>query len=145
MGKEHFTFDEVNELIPQLEYHFQKLLWHKKEMAKASFKLGKMGVSPQLIGHVPDHVEPKIQRLQSEVKKHYREFKQQIFAIENMGGDIKDLELGRVDFPSKKDGEDMVLTWQLGVTKEAYLHGGRETHEGAMEISVPSITPLFSL
>jgi len=120
MGKEYFTYDEVNELIPQLEYHFQKLLHHKKEMAQTSLQLRRQGITPQLIGKVSSDHRPEIHLLQSEVRRHYREFKQHIFAIENLGGEIKDLELGRVDFPGQQDGEDIILTWQLGVTEVAY-------------------------
>ena len=134
MGKEYFTFDEVNELIPQLEYHFRKLLLHKKEMAQSSLKLRAVGVTPQLIGRIPNDARPEIHQLQSEVRKNYREFKQHIFAIENIGGEIKDLELGRVDFPSKKDGEDVLLTWQLGVTDVAFVQPIAESEKEDLQI-----------
>lgn len=119
MGRDYFSFDEVNELIPQLEYHFRKLLEHKKEMAQTSQELRRLGVTPQLLGRIPNQARPDVQKLQMVVRNHYREFKNHIFAIENLGGEIKDLELGRVDFPAMMDGEEMVLAWQLGVTEVA--------------------------
>lgn len=136
MAKEYFTLDEVNELIPQLEYHFRKLLQHKKEMAQRSNQLRKLGATPQLIGRVPNDARPEIHALQAEVRGHYRDFKQELFAIENIGGEIKDLELGRVDFPSKKDGEDVILTWQLGVTDGACVMPVEEEEKGDKIIHV---------
>lgn len=122
MAKEYFTYDEVNELIPQLEHHFQKLLYHKKEMAQASHRLRTYGATPQLIGRVAKDAPAEVHHAQAEVRRHYREYKNHLFAIENMGGEIKDLELGRVDFPALQEGEDAILTWQLGVTEGPYLH-----------------------
>ena len=122
MVKRYFTFDEVNELIPQLEHHFHKLLLHKKEMGQTSLRLRKMGITPQLIGRVPNDAPRQVQDLQIAVRRSYREFKQHLFSIENMGGEIKDLELGRVDFPATEEGGDIILTWQLGVTEVAYPH-----------------------
>lgn len=119
MEKKYFSFDEVNELIPQLEFHFQKLLQHKTEMGQTSFRLRQMGVTPQLVGRVPNEASRQVQELQIAVRQNYRQFKEHLFAIENLGGEVKDLALGRVDFPALQDGEDIVLTWQLGVTNVA--------------------------
>lgn len=121
MAKDYFTLDEVNELVPQLEYHFRKLIQYKKDMAHTSNRLRKMGATPQLIGKVPYDARREVLELQGEVRRQYREFKQHLFAIESLGGEIKDLELGRVDFPSQKEGQNVILTWQLGVTDGAYL------------------------
>jgi hypothetical protein len=140
MAKEHFTLDEVNELIPQLEYHFRKLLHFKREMARASRRLRKWGVTPLLIGHIPQQARPEIQVLQAEMRGYYREFKQNLFAIENLGGEIKDLELGRVDFPAKRDGEELFLSWQLGVTNLTAVYSG----EGAPSVPYTDVPRVFS-
>ena len=140
MTKEYFTVEEVNELIPQLEYHFRKLLYHKREMARASNKLRKWGETPQLIGRVPRQARPEIQALQAEMRSHYREFKQHLFAMENLGGDIKDLELGRVEFPSLRDRDPVLLVWQLGVTDAAVILSGEERKKS---IRYREVAPVF--
>jgi hypothetical protein len=141
MNKEHFTIDQVNELIPQLEYHFRKMLHHKREMARATRKLRKWGAAPLLIGRIPQHARPEIQALQAEIRGHYREFKQHLFAMENMGGEIKDLELGRVDFPSQREGEAVSLSWQLGVTAAAVILPPEERKKSIPYTDAP---PVFS-
>ncbi|MCC6272644.1 MAG: DUF2203 family protein [Deltaproteobacteria bacterium] len=122
MGKKYFTVDEVNELIPQLDHHFRKMLLHKKEMSKATVRLRKLGVEPQLLEAAPPSGSPDVQELHRQLQNHYFSFKQNLLAIERTGGEIKDLELGRVDFPSLEDGREGRLTWQLGVTEAAYRH-----------------------
>lgn len=122
MGKKYFTVDEVNELIPQLDHHFRKMLLHKKEMSKATVRLRKLGVEPQLLEAAPLSGSSDVQELHRQLQNHYFSFKQNLLAIERTGGEIKDLELGRVDFPSLEDGREGRLTWQLGVTEAAYRH-----------------------
>ena len=122
MGKKYFTVDEVNELIPQLDHHFRQMLLHKKEMSKATVRLRKWGVEPQLLEAAPEFPSPEIEVLHRQLQSDYFSFKQHLLAVERIGGEIKDLELGRVDFPSLENGQEGRLTWQLGVTEAAYRH-----------------------
>ncbi|MFO1464535.1 MAG: DUF2203 family protein [bacterium] len=122
MGKKFFSVDEVNELIPQLEHHFRRMLLHKKEMSKASVRLRKLGCEPQLLEALPASASPEAETLHRELQGHYFSFKQHLLAVERIGGEIKDLELGRVDFPCFENGKEGRLTWQLGVTEAAYRH-----------------------
>ncbi len=117
-AEKFLSVDEVNQLIPQLEHHFKKLLADKQAMAKASTRLKKLGVEPQLLQAAPQDPRPLINELQREVFEHYGAFKQHILAIESLGGKIKDLELGRVEFVSRDSEKLYLLTWQLGVTRE---------------------------
>lgn len=117
MPKKFFSYDEINELVPQLEYHFRQLLLHKKEMAKTSLRLKKMGYVSELIGDLPPGLDPKIRELYDQCRGHYQGFKRHVLAIEGLGGEIKDFELGRVVFYSHDAGEETRLVWQLGVTE----------------------------
>lgn len=121
MKRKLFTLDEVEQLVPRLQQCFQKLLYHKKEMAQCSNRLRYYGAVPQLVGRVPTEAAPEVQQLQAEVRRHYREFKNKLFDVESLGGEIKNLELGRVDFNCLHEGMKRVLTWQLGVTEGVYL------------------------
>jgi hypothetical protein len=46
----------------------------------------------------------------------------EIERIRSLGGEVKDLELGLVDFPSTREGEDILLCWKLGEKSIGYWH-----------------------
>ena len=43
--------------------------------------------------------------------------------ISDAGAQIKSLEEGLLDFPSSRDGEDVLLCWKLGEEEISYWHG----------------------
>ena len=43
---------------------------------------------------------------------------------------VKDLDTGLVDFPSARDGEDILLCWQLGEDEVACWHGHEDGFAG---------------
>lgn len=135
MTKKIFSIDEVNELIPQLEHHFGHLLQHKKEMSKAALRLRKLGMEPNLLDNEPPSVlDPEVIELHRRLREHYEAFKQSLLAIERTGGEIKDLELGRVDFYSMENGAEISLTWQLGVTAAAHRDAAEEVTSSFFEL-----------
>lgn len=46
--------------------------------------------------------------------------------IHRLGCQVKDLEFGLVDFPSHRDGRDILLCWRLGEPAVLYWHGPDE-------------------
>lgn len=118
--KKLFNYEEVNQLIPLLEQKFVQLLTKKRELAKLSKKLRHRGIEPVLIGDVKLDYSEDINQLQYSVQNCYKKYREVLFELEKMGGNITDLELGRVEFPAKIEGKNCRLTWQLGVTQVPY-------------------------
>jgi hypothetical protein len=50
--------------------------------------------------------------------------------IDDAGAQIKSLEEGLLDFPSRRDGELVLLCWKLGEGEIAYWHGPNEGFAG---------------
>lgn len=51
-------------------------------------------------------------------------------AIHELGGLVKDLDRGLVDFPARRGGEDVLLCWQLGEETIEHWHGVEEGFAG---------------
>ena len=43
--------------------------------------------------------------------------------LEELGVVLKDIDLGLLDFPSKRDGEEVLLCWHVGEDSVAFWHG----------------------
>src|ERR687887_96822 len=51
-------------------------------------------------------------------------------SIHELGGIVKDLDDGLVDFLAKRDGEDVLLCWRLGEHEVGHWHGLEEGFAG---------------
>jgi hypothetical protein len=51
-------------------------------------------------------------------------------AIHERGAIVKDLDTGLVDFPALREGEEILLCWQLGEEQVAHWHGLEEGFAG---------------
>ncbi len=54
--------------------------------------------------------------------------------ISEAGAQVKSLEDGLLDFPSKRNGEDVLLCWKLGEEEIQYWHGADEGFAGRKPI-----------
>ena len=43
--------------------------------------------------------------------------------IHGLGAQVKDADEGLVDFPTLRDGEEVLLCWKLGEDEVAFWHG----------------------
>ena len=50
--------------------------------------------------------------------------------IHEAGALVKDLDEGLVDFPARREGEDVLLCWRLGEEEIGYWHGLEEGFSG---------------
>ncbi|GIP34406.1 DUF2203 domain-containing protein [Paenibacillus sp. J2TS4] len=51
-------------------------------------------------------------------------------SITHKGAELKDIELGLVDFPSVMNGEEVLLCWKQGEEKISYYHGPEDGFAG---------------
>jgi hypothetical protein len=54
--------------------------------------------------------------------------------VQELGVIVKDLDSGLVDFPSTRDGEDVLLCWRLGEDEVAFWHGYEDGFAGRRPI-----------
>ena len=60
--------------------------------------------------------------------------KQEMAAIEEMGVQVKDLEVGLIDFPTLFRGEEVLLCWRFGEDRIEHWHGLTEGFRGRRPI-----------
>jgi hypothetical protein len=123
MARAHFTVDEVEALIPALEKIFVQVLQMRAGLRALGGKLDRAGVRPDR--DEPDDIEtgpPAVRQAKAVFRGLDEALSDELDRVRALGGDIKDVELGLVDFPGKRNGEDILLCWKLGEKSLGYWH-----------------------
>jgi hypothetical protein len=58
----------------------------------------------------------------AEVEAHARRLAKLVDEINEHGAEVKDIETGLIDFPALRNGETVLLCWQLGEDEIGYWH-----------------------
>lgn len=132
-----FTQEEVNELLPQIHKAFQEIDRLRAQNRHLRGRLtdleGQWG-EEILRPDTPDH--DIYEGLQEELDDAYKAIRKWVQGIEGLGGHIKSLEAGLVDFYGERDGRMIFLCWQRGEPHLEYYHdlesgfAGREPLDG---------------
>ncbi len=121
----HFTLEEAQRLLPQLERSLQEAVSVKNHLDEAEAEL--RGASERIImlgGALVNQERLLSQRGRRDALA--ARLKESIDAIEQSGCLVKDLDLGLVDFPTFFKSEEVYLCWRLGEPRILYWHGVRE-------------------
>jgi len=116
-----FNPDEVNLLIPQMEEHLQSFWAYRQNAQIILEELRKHArKSETLLANEIAHNQMR----QSQAHFLLEQGKKKLEAIMDMGGIIKDLEIGLIDFPHLLEVEDdeVYLCWKFGEKKVRFWH-----------------------
>jgi hypothetical protein len=116
----HFTVAEANALLPTVRLIVERMVEHRRELGAALERreaLGELtgsnggGFNPRLPAEVDQAVEWAAEGIKHCVEE-----------LTALGVQVKDLDTGLVDFPSVRDGEEILLCWQLGEDELGWWH-----------------------
>ncbi len=112
-----FTAEEANALLPELVPILTDLRAKKGELDEARRALGRLTPAMRADGHGTEAValERRIRELAAALTVGIRR-------ITGQGVEVKDLDLGLIDFPSPREGRVVFLCWRLGEDRIAYWH-----------------------
>lgn len=116
-GQVLFTLAEANALLPALIPVLTTLRDQKTAFDEARRSLGRLSPTMRGNGHGAQaaELEATLTRLAEAMSAGVRQ-------IVAQGVEVKDLDLGLIDFPSLRDGRVVYLCWRLGEESIAYWH-----------------------
>jgi hypothetical protein len=118
----YFEPDEVASLIPALARVMERVMRAREEATTLTARLeGERERIGQAGGGVIDRAAWR--RDMARVTECTAQVKAGLAEIAGMGGAIKDLGLGLVDFPHLRDGRVVNLCWKYGETAIRHWHG----------------------
>ena len=101
----YFTVSEANALLPTVRPLVERMVELRRELRRRQESTG--GASANGGAFEP--------RLRAEIAACVGE-------LERLGVQVKELDTGLVDFPSLRDGEEILLCWRLGEGDVSWWH-----------------------
>jgi hypothetical protein len=133
MSERTFTLDEAQSLLPVLESLLRAAIAAKKLMDEVEAEQQALSHRIFLNGGTFIDVIP-LARRKAERGKAEQRAKDALAEIDSIGVQVKDLNVGLLDFPCEVDGQTILLCWKLGEKSIAHWHGTGEGFAGRKPI-----------
>src|SRR5271166_3096263 len=133
MSDRTFTLDEAQTLVPVLESLLRTAIAGKKLMEDVEAELQALGHRIFLNGGTHVDVVPLARRKAERAKAEQRA-KDALAEIDSIGVQVKDLDIGLLDFPCEVEGEIILLCWRMGEKSITHWHSTQEGFAGRKPI-----------
>lgn len=110
-----FTIEQANRTLPLVRRIAQDIVDHYGQWQEMVKSLDVLAAGP-----APDSV--KIDRLQRDIQSAARTIDGFVRELNDLGVEMKGLDIGLVDFPGEVDGRPVYLCWRLGEPAVAHWH-----------------------
>ena len=116
----HFTVEEANALLPAVRPVVERMVERRGELVVQLERRQELGVITKANGggfnpRLPAEIDAAVEEAAAELSAC-------VEALTELGVQVKDLDTGLVDFASFRDGEEVLLCWQLGEDEIAWWH-----------------------
>ena len=128
MAERHFTAEEANALLEQLRPVAESLVAHRRAFTVAAARRARL--TQRISGNGGDFDPQEPSELDEQLQQEAEAVARAVEELQALGVLVKDLDRGLVDFPALRDGEEVLLCWQVGEGEVAYWHGLDEGFAG---------------
>jgi hypothetical protein len=129
-----FTLDEAQTLLPILKSLLKRCMDGKQvvELAEKEFQdlTHKIILSGGLMVNIP-----AMARRRAELDKAMQDTKDAMAEIDAIGVQVKDLDIGLLDFPCVLEDQIVLLCWKFGEDKIEFWHSMEEGFRGRKPIN----------
>src|SRR6202166_1880179 len=133
MSDRTFTLEQAHSLLPVLESLLRTAIASKKLMEEVEAEQQALAHRIFLNGGMFLDVVSLARRKAERIKAEQRA-KDAIAEIDSIGVQVKDIDIGLLDFPCVVDGRVILLCWKLGEKSITHWHGTDEGFAGRKPI-----------
>ena len=130
MAVRTFTPDEANAALPQVRPVAERMVELRERLREVEGEQREMVTTIAGNGSgfaVSDSRTDEYNQLVAKLEHCVAE-------LDRLGVQVKDLDLGLLDFPAVRDGEDVLLCWHVGEERVEWWHGLEEGYAGRKPI-----------
>jgi hypothetical protein len=128
-----FSLSEAQAMLPILEGLLRGTIDAKQLIEEVDEELEELSQRVFVNGGMLVDV-PYWSRRKAEREKALQKAKDAVAEINAIGVQVKDLDIGLLDFPCNVDGEVVLLCWKMGEDKITHYHGVEEGFAGRKPI-----------
>jgi hypothetical protein len=133
MSDRTFTLDEAQSLLPILESLLRAAIDGKKLMEQVEGEM--QALNHRIFLNGGTHVDVvAVARRKAERAKAEQRAKDALAEIDSIGVQVKDLDIGLLDFPCDVEGRVVLLCWKMGEHSITHWHGTEEGFAGRKPI-----------
>jgi hypothetical protein len=133
MSSRTFTLEEAQDLLPVLESLLRRAIDGKKLIESVDAELQAVAHRVLLNGGMSLDIL-HLARRKAERERTFQRIKDAMDEIDAIGVQVKDLDIGLLDFPCEVDGQTVLLCWKLGEKVITHWHGVSEGFAGRKPI-----------
>ena len=133
MSSRTFTLAEAQDLLPVLETLLRTAIDGKKLVESVEAEFQALQYQIQVRGGMFLNIVHLASR-RSQRDKTLQRVKDAMAEIDAIGVQVKDLDIGLLDFPCEVDGQVILLCWKLGEKTITHWHGVSEGFAGRKAI-----------
>jgi len=133
MADRTFTLEEAHTLLPILESLLKQAIQGKQLIESVDGELQELAHRVFLNGGMRLDVVHWARR-KAEREKAIRRVKDALAEIDATGVQVKDIDIGLLDFPCKVEGEIVLLCWKFGEAGITHWHSTSEGFAGRKPI-----------
>ncbi len=128
-----FTLPEAEGLLPQVETLLRNLVQAKQEYESGGIELNRIAQRITMAGGM---IAPRdrITQLRARKEAAARALKSTIEQIQEIGCQLKDIDLGLIDFPTLYRGKEVYLCWKAGESGIKFWHRVEDGFSGRRPI-----------
>lgn len=123
-----FTPEEANAELEEIRPLVEQLIVHRREQQRLQAERQKL--ASRIAGNGGGIDSGALAELEEAERNERVEIVRCVNAVHERGAIVKDVDTGLVDFPAVRDGEEVLLCWQLGEEEVAHWHGLEEGFAG---------------
>ncbi len=128
-----FTHEEAQSLLPILEGLLRRGMAAKKRLQRLEQQFAELKNRIMICGGLEVDI-PRLARRRAEHDRAAQALKDALSEIEASGVQVKDLDIGLLDFPCVVGDRVILLCWRLGEKHIAHWHGTDEGYSSRKAI-----------
>jgi hypothetical protein len=129
MSSKYFTLEEANLQLPFVDQELRTLQSLKRQFQEKYQELKREKQGYNQVQPASEEADPFF-TLETELEFLQIEAKTHMTSLEMKGIELKDIDIGLVDFPALIDGDEVLLCWRQGEEKINYYHSRQDGFSG---------------